>query len=68
MFFYAFTSAGPEGDVETPLGLADNNVQKHEGVVCFENAYFRAKTYVILTSLKYVTECSNENLFSNIML
>ena len=31
-----------------------NDAQKHEGMVGFENAPARAKTYVILTSLNYV--------------
>ena len=32
-----------------------NGAQKHEGFVGFENACSRAKTYVILTSLNYIT-------------
>ena len=31
-----------------------NGAQKHEGFVGFEKACFRAKTYVILTSLNYI--------------
>ena len=31
-----------------------NRAQKYEGLVGFENACSRAKTYVILTSLKYL--------------
>ena len=32
----------------------NNGAQKHEVFVSFENACFRVKTYVILTSLNYV--------------
>ena len=31
-----------------------NGAQKHEGFVGFENVCSREKTYVILTSLKYI--------------
>ena len=31
-----------------------NGAQKHEGVAGYENAYSRAKTYVIITSQNYV--------------
>ena len=30
-----------------------NNAEKHEGFLGFENACFRAKAYVIITSLNY---------------
>ena len=31
-----------------------NGAQKHEGLVCFENACSRATMYVIITPLSYV--------------